>query len=196
MTSVVTRSTLTRKVGWAGALRLTGGWRAPAPARARRRSAKTRRHEQAEEPRGQKRSGSAHTIDYTHANRRQRRSRGVRPEAGIGRKTDSTGPRRPRSRHPFDRARWTIPIRPKRSPWPSGTSRPIAGIIVCGSGAGVSIAASKFPGVRAAVCHDTYTAHQAVEHDDMNVLCLGSRVIGAGARPRGRDGLSRRQLLR
>jgi ribose 5-phosphate isomerase B len=53
------------------------------------------------------------------------------------------------------------------------------GIIVCGSGAGVSIAASKFPGIRAAVCHDTYTAHQAVEHDDMNVLCLGARVIGA-----------------
>jgi ribose 5-phosphate isomerase B len=53
------------------------------------------------------------------------------------------------------------------------------GVIVCGSGAGVSIAANKFPGVRAAVCHDTYTAHQAVEHDDMNVLCLGSRVIGS-----------------
>src|SRR6476660_6006016 len=52
------------------------------------------------------------------------------------------------------------------------------GIIVCGSGAGVSIAATKFPGIRAAVCHDTYTAHQAVEHDDMNVLCLGARVIG------------------
>lgn len=52
------------------------------------------------------------------------------------------------------------------------------GIIVCGSGAGVSIAASKFPGIRAAVCHDCYTAHQAVEHDDMNVLCLGARVIG------------------
>lgn len=52
------------------------------------------------------------------------------------------------------------------------------GIIVCGSGAGVSIAANKFPGVRAAVCHDTYTAHQAVEHDDMNVLCLGARVVG------------------
>ena len=52
------------------------------------------------------------------------------------------------------------------------------GIIVCGSGAGVSIAANKIPGVRAAVCHDTYTAHQAVEHDDLNVLCLGSRVIG------------------
>ena len=52
------------------------------------------------------------------------------------------------------------------------------GIIVCGSGAGVSIAANKFHGIRAAVCHDTYTAHQAVEHDDMNVLCLGARVIG------------------
>ena len=53
------------------------------------------------------------------------------------------------------------------------------GIIVCGSGAGVSIAANKFPGIRAAVCHDCYTAHQAVEHDDMNVLCLGAHVIGA-----------------
>ena len=52
------------------------------------------------------------------------------------------------------------------------------GIIVCGSGAGVSIAANKIPGIRAAVCHDTYTAHQAVEHDDMNVLCLGARVVG------------------
>jgi ribose 5-phosphate isomerase B len=52
------------------------------------------------------------------------------------------------------------------------------GIIVCGSGAGVSIAASKFPGIRAAVVHDVYTAHQAVEHDDMNVLCIGARVIG------------------
>ena len=51
-------------------------------------------------------------------------------------------------------------------------------IIMCGSGAGVAIAASKFPGVRAAVMHDTYTAHQAVEHDDVNVACLGGRVIG------------------
>jgi len=49
---------------------------------------------------------------------------------------------------------------------------------VCGSGAGVSIAANKIPGIRAAVCHDTYTAHQAVEHDDMNVLCIGGRIIG------------------
>src|SRR5918997_2101572 len=52
------------------------------------------------------------------------------------------------------------------------------GILFCGSGAGVSVAASKFPGVRAAVCHDAYTAQQAVEHDDLNVLCLGARVIG------------------
>lgn len=52
------------------------------------------------------------------------------------------------------------------------------GVIVCGSGAGVSVAASKFPGVRAAVCHDCYTAQQAVEHDDLNVMCLGARVVG------------------
>ena len=53
------------------------------------------------------------------------------------------------------------------------------GVIVCGSGAGVAVAACKFPGVRAAVCHDCYTARQAVEHDDVNVMCLGARVIGA-----------------
>jgi ribose 5-phosphate isomerase B len=53
------------------------------------------------------------------------------------------------------------------------------GVIVCGSGAGVSIAANKFPGIRASVCHDTYTAHQAVEHDNMNVLCLGARIVGS-----------------
>ena len=52
------------------------------------------------------------------------------------------------------------------------------GIIICGSGAGVSVAANKFPGIRASVCHDAYTAKQAVEHDDLNVLCLGARVIG------------------
>ena len=52
------------------------------------------------------------------------------------------------------------------------------GVLVCGSGAGVSIAANKFPGVRASVCHDGYTAHQAVEHDDMNVLVLGARIVG------------------
>ncbi|MCL5951244.1 MAG: ribose 5-phosphate isomerase B [Chloroflexi bacterium] len=52
------------------------------------------------------------------------------------------------------------------------------GILICGSGVGASIAASKMRGVRAAVCHDTYSAHQGVEHDNMNVLCLGARVIG------------------
>ncbi len=52
------------------------------------------------------------------------------------------------------------------------------GIVVCGSGAGACIAANKVVGVRAMVAHDTYTAHQGVEHDDANVLCLGSRVIG------------------
>jgi len=51
-------------------------------------------------------------------------------------------------------------------------------IVFCGSGAGASIAANKVPGVRAAVCHDTYSAHQAVEHDDMNMLCIGARVVG------------------
>jgi len=53
------------------------------------------------------------------------------------------------------------------------------GVLVCGSGAGVAVAASKIDGVRACTIHDTYTAHQAVEHDDINVLCLGARVIGA-----------------
>jgi ribose 5-phosphate isomerase B len=53
------------------------------------------------------------------------------------------------------------------------------GVLVCGSGVGASIAASKIPGIRAAICHDTYSAHQGVEHDDMNVLCLGSEVVGA-----------------
>ena len=51
------------------------------------------------------------------------------------------------------------------------------GIIICGSGGGASITATKFKGVRAAICHDTYSAAQGVEHDDMNVLCLGARVI-------------------
>lgn len=52
------------------------------------------------------------------------------------------------------------------------------GILVCGSGVGVSVAANKIPGIRASLCHDTYSAHQGVEHDDMNVLCIGARVIG------------------
>jgi ribose 5-phosphate isomerase B len=52
------------------------------------------------------------------------------------------------------------------------------GILVCGSGVGASIAACKLPGIRAAICHDTYSARQGVEHDDMNVLCIGSGIVG------------------
>ena len=51
-------------------------------------------------------------------------------------------------------------------------------VVVCGSGVGVTVAANKFPGIRAGLCHDHYSAHQGVEHDDMNVLCLGARIIG------------------
>jgi ribose 5-phosphate isomerase B len=52
------------------------------------------------------------------------------------------------------------------------------GVLVCGSGVGASVAACKLTGIRAAICHDIYSAHQGVEHDDMNVLCLGSEVVG------------------
>jgi ribose 5-phosphate isomerase B len=52
------------------------------------------------------------------------------------------------------------------------------GVLICGSGVGAAVAANKIRGVRAGLCHDTYSAHQGVEHDDINVLCLGSRVIG------------------
>jgi RpiB/LacA/LacB family sugar-phosphate isomerase len=57
-------------------------------------------------------------------------------------------------------------------------NRATRGILLCGSGIGASIAANKIKGIYAGVCHDTYSAHQAVEHDDMNVLCLGARIIG------------------
>src|SRR5215210_334976 len=53
------------------------------------------------------------------------------------------------------------------------------GVLVCGSGVGAAVAACKLAGIRAAICHDVYSAHQGVEHDDMNVLCLGSEVVGA-----------------
>ena len=59
------------------------------------------------------------------------------------------------------------------------SGRASRGVIVCGSGAGVSVAACKIRGIRAATVHDTYTAHQCVEHDDVNVLCMGGRVIGS-----------------
>jgi ribose 5-phosphate isomerase B len=53
------------------------------------------------------------------------------------------------------------------------------GILVCGSGVGVAVAANKLAGVRACLCHDTYSAHQGVEHDNINVLCIGARIVGA-----------------
>jgi ribose 5-phosphate isomerase B len=59
------------------------------------------------------------------------------------------------------------------------TGKADKGVVVCGSGVGVSVAANKIFGVRAALCHDTYSAHQGVEHDDMNVICLGARIIGS-----------------
>lgn len=59
------------------------------------------------------------------------------------------------------------------------TGKADRGILVCGSGVGVSVAANKIKGIRASICHDTYSAHQGVEHDDMNVLCIGARVIGS-----------------
>ncbi len=52
------------------------------------------------------------------------------------------------------------------------------GVLLCGSGVGISVAANKIPGIRAGICHDTYSAHQGVEHDDMNVICLGARIVG------------------
>jgi len=52
------------------------------------------------------------------------------------------------------------------------------GILVCGTGVGAAIASNKIPGIRAAVCHDTYSAHQCVEHDDVNLLCLGAQIVG------------------
>jgi RpiB/LacA/LacB family sugar-phosphate isomerase len=58
-------------------------------------------------------------------------------------------------------------------------SRADRGVLICGSGVGASVAANKLPGIRAGLCHDTYSAHQGVEHDDINVLVLGARVIGS-----------------
>ncbi len=55
----------------------------------------------------------------------------------------------------------------------------LRGIMVCGTGVGASIAANKIPGIRAAVCHDIYSAHQCVEHDDVNVMCIGAQIVGS-----------------
>ncbi len=57
------------------------------------------------------------------------------------------------------------------------------GIVICGSGVGACVAANKVPGIRAGICHDIYSAHQGVEHDNMNILCLGARIIGPALAP-------------
>ncbi len=72
----------------------------------------------------------------------------------------------------------TIPTMPCWSARPFRADRHERGIVICGSGVGACIAANKMKGIRAGVCHDTYSAHQGVEHDDMNVLCLGARIVG------------------
>ena len=70
------------------------------------------------------------------------------------------------------------------------------GILVCGSGVGAAVAACKMTGIRAAICHDLYSAHQGVEHDDMNVLCLGSEVVGPSLARELVDAFLRRELRR
>jgi ribose 5-phosphate isomerase B len=75
--------------------------------------------------------------------------------------------------------RTTIPTLPSAWARRSSAGEAPRGILICGSGVGVCVAANKIPGIRAGMCHDTYSAHQGVEHDDMNVLVLGARIIGA-----------------
>lgn len=58
------------------------------------------------------------------------------------------------------------------------SKKAVRGILICGSGVGICVAANKFPGIRAAICHDTFSAHQGIEDDNINVLCLGARVVG------------------
>ena len=72
----------------------------------------------------------------------------------------------------------TTPTTRRRSHRRCSTGRADRGILICGSGAGAAVAANKLQGIRASVAHDTYTAHQMVEHDDVNIISLGSRVIG------------------
>ena len=69
------------------------------------------------------------------------------------------------------------------------------GILICGSGVGVCVAANKIPGIRAGMCHDTYSAHQGVEHDDMNVIVLGARIIGASLAYEVVDAFIRAQFI-
>ena len=110
---------------------------------------------------------------------------------------ERSGPRGGRSRHGLGRGADRLPGQGARARRGDPRRRAERGVLVCGSGVGASVAACKLPGIRAAICHDTYSAHQGVEHDDMNVLCLGSEIVGAelagGARARLPRGTIRRR---
>ena len=113
-----------------------------------------------------------------HEDRRRVRPSRRRPPRGGPR--GARGPRGDRPRHRHRRRPHRLPGQgARRSASRSSRGEAERGILVCGSGAGAAIAACKMTGIRAAICHDLYSAHQAVEHDDMNVLCLGSEIVGA-----------------
>ena len=124
------------------------------------------------------------------------RPRGLPAQAGRARDARGGRPRADRPRHVLDRARSTTPTPRAARPTRCSTARAERAVVVCGSGAGVAVAACKVPGIRAATAHDTYTAHQAVEHDDVNVLCLGARVIGPALRGRDHRRVLARGVLR
>jgi ribose 5-phosphate isomerase B len=77
-----------------------------------------------------------------------------------------------------DAVRIDYPDKARELGWAILSGQAERGVLVCGSGVGAAVAACKIAGIRAAICHDAYSAHQGVEHDDMNVLCLGSEVVG------------------
>ena len=116
---------------------------------------------------------------FTHAHRRRLRPRRFPAERSRG----ESGRNPPGTKSSIAAQKPSIPpttilISPWPWPRPSTSGRAERGIIVCGSGVGVSVAANKVPGIRACMCHDTFSARQGVEDDSMNVLCLGARVIG------------------
>ena len=128
-----------------------------------------------------RRPGRDRRRSAADASRVRGRPRGCGPQ---GRAPPATGRRRTRPRAHRPRRRRLRPratttrTSPAASAARSATARPSGASSICGSGVGASVAANKVRGVRAAVCHDTYSAHQGVEHDDMNVLTFGARVIG------------------
>ena len=149
--------------------------RAPRAARGRARRGADRR---AGVRRGDGPEPAGSDIGGEHREDRVRvRPCGVPAEGDGARDRDRGGPR---GRSTSARGRPTRSTIRTRPGWPPRPSRGDAdrAVLVCGSGAGVAVAACKFPDIRAVVAHDTYTAHQSVEHDDCNILCLGGRVIG------------------